>query len=319
MTLIITKQIKSMMNEIPRQKLCELIKRYDASLCHHPSRLEGLLRDVCGQYRREIAVLINAAKEGVATDLLSSQNIPTNILLTRLTKRLQDNFGLEQEAARWAVESWGLALGIISETDESSTVLKSQVQQSEKAESSTILEPPPVQPFNHQEAIFQTKTQYPTPTGTVSAVTQQNSPSNGITFEYADFWIRLGASFIDGLFLSIPNIIILFICFNNPDLTEEQAGYAFIQCILFTTLFNWLYSALFESSRWQGTLGKRCIGIIVTDLNGNRISFVRATGRYFGKAISTTIFCIGFLMMGWTEKQQTLHDIMAGCLVLKKS
>lgn len=309
-----------MMNELPRQKLCELIKRYDASLCHHPSRLEGLLRDFCGQYRREIAVLINAAKEGVATDLLSSQNIPTNILLTRLTKRLQNNFGLEEEAARWAVESWGLALGIIS-TTELPTVLESQSQQSQKAESQTILESPSVPASNHQEIHFQPQAGYTTPTSssTTIARTQPNSPLNGIAFEYAHFWRRLGASFLDGLFLLIPNVIILLLCFNNPDLTDEQAVDAFINYILFSNIFTWLYSAFMESSRLQATLGKMLVGIIVTDLNGNKITFLRATGRYFGKTISTLICYVGFLMAGWTEKQQTLHDIMASCLVVKKS
>ena len=81
---------------------------------------------------------------------------------------------------------------------------------------------------------------------------------------------------------------------------------------------HWLYCTLMESSRYQATLGKIVVGAIVTDLNGNRISFARANGRFFGKWISGAIFDIGFLMAAFTEKQQALHDIIAGTLVIQK-
>ena len=60
------------------------------------------------------------------------------------------------------------------------------------------------------------------------------------------------------------------------------------------------------------------LGIVVTDMQGRRISFLRATGRYFGKIVSGMLIMIGYLMQPFTEKRQTLHDIMAGCLVLRK-
>ncbi|MFC1717630.1 RDD family protein [Candidatus Poribacteria bacterium] len=81
----------------------------------------------------------------------------------------------------------------------------------------------------------------------------------------------------------------------------------------------WLYSALLESSSKQATLGKMALGIVVTDMELQRISFGRATGRYFGKIISVMIIYIGFLMAGFTEKKQGLHDMMANCLVVKKN
>ena len=86
----------------------------------------------------------------------------------------------------------------------------------------------------------------------------------------------------------------------------------------FTILVQWLYYALMESSPKQGTLGKMAIGLKVTDLSGNRISFGRATGRYFGRILSGLILDIGFLMIVFTAKKQGLHDIIAGTLVVKK-
>jgi uncharacterized RDD family membrane protein YckC len=60
------------------------------------------------------------------------------------------------------------------------------------------------------------------------------------------------------------------------------------------------------------------LGIKVTDLNGSRIDFGRATGRYFGKFISSIILFIGFIMVAFTQKKQGLHDILADCLVVNR-
>jgi len=79
----------------------------------------------------------------------------------------------------------------------------------------------------------------------------------------------------------------------------------------------WLYWALMESSAWQATLGKRMLGLRVTDLAGRRISLARASGRYFGKLVSALTLGLGFVMAGLTEKKQALHDMMAGCLVVR--
>jgi uncharacterized RDD family membrane protein YckC len=81
---------------------------------------------------------------------------------------------------------------------------------------------------------------------------------------------------------------------------------------------SWLYFGLLESSKLQGTLGKAALNIQVTDLHGRRISFGRATGRYFGKWISGALFLIGYLIQPFTRRRQTLHDLMAGTLVVRR-
>ena len=86
---------------------------------------------------------------------------------------------------------------------------------------------------------------------------------------------------------------------------------------LISIVTGWLYYALLESSSWQGTVGKKVLGIRVTDMNGNQISFGRATGRYFGLLLSGLICFIGFIMVAFTEKKQGLHDMLASTLVLK--
>jgi serine/threonine protein kinase, bacterial len=102
-------------NDIAQSKLAELVNRYGQTLTDDPRRTEALLRDYCGEHRREISVLVGAQRERVPADLLaSSGGAPTQIVITRLAKRLEDNLGLAEEAARWAVASWAIALGVVS-------------------------------------------------------------------------------------------------------------------------------------------------------------------------------------------------------------
>ncbi|MCB9045666.1 MAG: RDD family protein [Chitinophagales bacterium] len=129
---------------------------------------------------------------------------------------------------------------------------------------------------------------------------------------YAGFWARFFAYFIDGLILAIPGFIIRFVV--NDSLLEGNLLSATI-----TFIVDWLYFALQESGSAQATLGKRILDIKVTDMDGGRISFGRATGRYFGKIISAIILMIGFIMAAFDDRKQALHDKMAGTLVVSSS
>ena len=83
-------------------------------------------------------------------------------------------------------------------------------------------------------------------------------------------------------------------------------------------LVPWLYYAVLESSKNQATLGKIAVKIAVTDLNGNRITFSRATLRFFAKVLSVLTFFIGFIIIAFTRRKQGLHDIIAGCLMYQQ-
>ena len=106
------------MKNLPRKKLCDLVVKYGRDFCDNPQRCEGLLRDFCSGHPQEMYVLISALKEHVPTEVLASgKSVPHEALLARLTKRLEDNFVLAEQASRWAVESWALALGVISQEE----------------------------------------------------------------------------------------------------------------------------------------------------------------------------------------------------------
>jgi uncharacterized RDD family membrane protein YckC len=95
-------------------------------------------------------------------------------------------------------------------------------------------------------------------------------------------------------------------------------GGLFIVFISIKLFLAFPYFALMESSRWQGTLGKLALGIKVTDLNGERISFGRAIGRYFLKGVSAFLLMLGYLI-SFSDQRQTWHDYTAGTLVLGKN
>ncbi len=119
------------MNNVVRQQLCEIVRRHGRAIIDEPRRLEGLLRDYCAGQRREIAVLVNAVEERVAADLLQSNvGTPRAVLFARLAGRLHDNLAMSEDAARWAVASWALALKVI--TDEQLQELEEKTKPAEQ-------------------------------------------------------------------------------------------------------------------------------------------------------------------------------------------
>lgn len=132
---------------------------------------------------------------------------------------------------------------------------------------------------------------------------------------YAGFWQRFVAAFVDGIITGLMGGIVGFIAGLGVGLFGGGAEEGGIAGQIAGTIIGWLYGALLESSTMQATWGKQLMGIKVSDENGHRISFGRASGRHFGKLLSTLILIIGYLMMLWTGKKQTLHDMMARCIV----
>jgi uncharacterized RDD family membrane protein YckC len=88
--------------------------------------------------------------------------------------------------------------------------------------------------------------------------------------------------------------------------------------VVLALFLSWLYYAAAEGSGMQATIGKRLLGLKVTDEQGNRIGLARASVRFAGKFLSTATLGIGFLMVVFTEKDQGLHDKIAKTLVVKR-
>ncbi|HXX44278.1 MAG TPA: RDD family protein [Candidatus Acidoferrales bacterium] len=162
----------------------------------------------------------------------------------------------------------------------------------------------------------------------------------GDTGRYAGFWLRVVAAIIDGLVLGIPFGILIFLTiasaipalvrYGNQPPNPMVIVMAVLPRIFFILVLvlaaSWLYWAAMESSEWQATLGKKALGLYVTDLSGSRVSFGKASGRFFaGRGISFVpsigglYWLVDCIMAGFTEKKQALHDMIAGCLVQRNA
>ncbi|NJN68170.1 MAG: hypothetical protein HC884_16385 [Chloroflexaceae bacterium] len=123
------------MNEKPRQTLCTIMRDYGREVAQDPKRCKGLLNDLCGEHKREINVLVSAMDERVASDLLNlPPNIPPQMRMPQLVKRLHDHTGIATEYAWWAVESWALALGVIQRCDLTEVRKEREKQEREERE-----------------------------------------------------------------------------------------------------------------------------------------------------------------------------------------
>jgi uncharacterized RDD family membrane protein YckC len=153
--------------------------------------------------------------------------------------------------------------------------------------------------------------------------------------DYAGFWKRVAAYILDAIILYFPNLLIQKMMGGDAaEAAMKQAElaapgdphvmfaalmqyyHAMTPALLIITVITWLYFAVCESSAWQATIGKLALSIRVTDMLGARISFARALGRYPAKYLSALIFGVGFLMAGWTQHKQALHDLVVSTLVL---
>ncbi len=149
----------------------------------------------------------------------------------------------------------------------------------------------------------------PTPTSPPMAVDLGN---------YANFWSRFAAICLDSLIVSAGALLTFFVILIIYSIAGGSDEGASVIWFFIGVLFGWLYYAIQESSPKQATVGKRAVGIVVTDLNGNRLTFEKATGRYFAKYLSTMTLGFGYIMAAFTEKKQALHDLVAGTLVVNK-
>ena len=149
---------------------------------------------------------------------------------------------------------------------------------------------------------------------------------------YAGFWRRFAAYIIDAIVVTVGLGILLVVLhllglplFENIESSTQVEGMSAAAevtakptalAIIIAIVGEWLYFAGLESSARQATVGKMALGIRVTDLDGGRIGFGRATCRLLAKFISGLILYIGFIMAGFTARKQALHDMICGTLVV---
>jgi len=142
----------------------------------------------------------------------------------------------------------------------------------------------------------------------------------------AGFWIRFLASALDGIILWFGQALLFGLFFSVAALTgslgqgEPGPGLALLTILVWLVAVagQWLYFALQESSAAQATLGKRALGLAVATVDGRRIGFGQATGRFFGKILSAIPLNLGFVAAAFTDRKRALHDYVAGTVVERR-
>jgi len=182
----------------------------------------------------------------------------------------------------------------------------------------------------------------PPPPVAAPAVAAPRAPTPGYSYAatmeppahivYAGFWLRLVAYLIDsviinvvffGAALLIGLVLGLLLGLTGQAVQDGSDSANAIKGIIAAFIYIalivavWLYFALMESGAWQATVGKKILGLKVTTMEGRRIGFGQASGRFFGKILSGITFMIGYIMAGFTPRKQALHDMIAGTLVVR--
>src|SRR5476651_207312 len=101
------------MSTTPRDVLIEIVAKHGEPLLASPLRSEGLLKDYCGEFRREIFVLVSCLRVGVVDQLRRQSGPSVKLVCARLALKLEQNLAITSDISKWAVESWAIALGLL--------------------------------------------------------------------------------------------------------------------------------------------------------------------------------------------------------------
>jgi uncharacterized RDD family membrane protein YckC len=131
---------------------------------------------------------------------------------------------------------------------------------------------------------------------------------------YGGFWRRGIAAAIDWLLIGV--VVSLSIGYHGQ-LAPPHSTVKLVVYYALAALVAWGYFAMLEACPLQATLGKLVVGVKVTTLEGRRIGLGRATARLLAKLLSLALLGLGFVLAGVDARKQSLHDKVAGTLVVR--
>jgi uncharacterized RDD family membrane protein YckC len=152
--------------------------------------------------------------------------------------------------------------------------------------------------------------------GSTSYQKSSTQISQNALIKIANIGARFIGMLLDSLIIIVPILVIGFLIGLWGGLLDEDDQITVMKAQLVGLLLGILYEAVFLSSPWQATPGKRLLNIKVVDLHGQPISFWRGFGRGSAKILSS-FFLIGYIMAFFTENKRALHDLMAGTIVIE--
>jgi uncharacterized RDD family membrane protein YckC len=155
-------------------------------------------------------------------------------------------------------------------------------------------------------------------TGTPNPMAQERPVAQVVArVTYGGFWRRLAAALLDTVILFFPAATVrVLLGLSSTGMFDPETAASWV-ATTFEFLLDFIYATAFLCSSARGTLGMQVMDLHVTDLQGDRISFARAAGRYFATLLSILTFGVGYLIQLFTPRRQTLHDLVSGTVVVR--
>nr|WP_277722031.1 RDD family protein [Bacillus safensis]WEZ15455.1 RDD family protein [Bacillus safensis] len=149
--------------------------------------------------------------------------------------------------------------------------------------------------------------------------------------ELAGVGYRFLAHLLDGIIIGVPIAFIMFILasvffisspeaammmdddsyyYSSTVITDEEWEaimgliFFYIGAILMGTVVTWLYYAIMESSKLQGTLGKMALGIKVTKVTGEKVTFGRQLAASLQKAFCLRSYILAISLLSSQKKNK---------------
>ena len=133
-----------------------------------------------------------------------------------------------------------------------------------------------------------------------------------VALQPAGFWLRVVAFIVDyALLLIVGGAMMMGAAGVGGTELVEPVYWLWV-------LITFLYWPVLESTSLRATIGKAMVGLVVADVDGGGLSFVRSLLRNLAKIISAIPLFIGFLLAAFTTRKQALHDLITKAVVLRK-
>jgi uncharacterized RDD family membrane protein YckC/DNA-directed RNA polymerase subunit RPC12/RpoP len=138
---------------------------------------------------------------------------------------------------------------------------------------------------------------------------------------YGGFWIRVGAKIIDGIIITIVDVIIVFLSgLVMKQLTSIENESIVIVSVILQNVLVWVINLAYVTyflGKYGATPGKMACGLKVVRPDGEKISYARACGRFLAEMLSAMILYIGYIMVAFDEEKRGLHDRICDTRVIK--
>jgi uncharacterized RDD family membrane protein YckC len=137
-------------------------------------------------------------------------------------------------------------------------------------------------------------------------------------FDYAGFWWRFLASFIDSILISFITVPLVIAVVGFDAYTDTSRGMFGGPAEIFISYVLPIVAVVLFWKFRQATPGKMLLSIRIIDAKSHGpLSWAQCIGRYFAYIPSALVLFLGYLWVAWEPRKRAWHDMLAGTLVVR--